>query len=431
MALSSQEAPAREMPALVDPGESRLWHSQALMPAVHGRERLIVRGEGAYVWDAAGNRLFDATASLWYCNVGHGRRQIADAVDAQMRELETYHCFGQFATPVAVELADRLAAMVPIDDPRVFLTSGGGDSVETAAKLSRRFWDAVGRPRKRLIVTRELCYHGLHGFGTGLAGLDFNRTGQGDLVADAARVPTNDAGAFADLVAERGADSVAAFFCEPIIGAGGVVHPQPGYLEEIQGICTENEILFVVDEVITGFGRTGEMFASDRFDLRPDMMLLAKGVTSGYLPLGAVAVAPQVWAPFWDPAHPQVFHHGITYSGHASACAAAMANLDILEREELASAARGLEHTLADSLAPLADSPLVREVRAGVGLLAGVQLTEPTRAEELASRCLDAGVITRVIANGTLQISPPLTVEPADLELLGRVLAEGLEDLER
>lgn len=399
------------------------------MSAVAGAERLIVRGEGAYVWDEAGRRLLDATASLWYCNVGHGRQAIAEAVDAQMRTLEAYHCFGQFATPVAVELAGRLAGMVPVDDARVFLTSGGGDSVETAAKLARRYWDAVGRPERRLIVTRELCYHGLHGFGTGLAGLEFNRTGQGELVPDTARVPTNDAGAFAELVTERGAGSVAAFFCEPIVGAGGVVHPTPGYLEDVQGICADNEILFVVDEVITGFGRAGEMFASDRFGLRPDMMLMAKGVTSGYLPLGAVAVAPRVWKPFWDRERPQMFHHGITYSGHASACAAALANLDILEDEDLAGRARSLETALVGALAPLADSPLVREVRAGIGLLAGVQLDQPAQAESLARYCLADGVITRVIANGTLQISPPLTVEAADLELLGSVLAAGLNAL--
>jgi putrescine aminotransferase len=409
--------------------ETRLWHSQAMMPAVRRDERLIVRGEGAYVWDEHGNRLLDATASLWYCNVGHGRAEIADAVDAQMRELETYHCFQQFATRPAVELADRLAAMVPIDDPRIFLTSGGGDSVEAAAKLSRRYWDVVGRPEKRVIITRELCYHGLHGFGTGLAGLDFNRTGQGELVPDAERVATNDADDLASLVAERGADSIAAFFCEPIIGAGGVIHPAEGYLERVQQICRENEILFIVDEVITGFGRTGEMFASGRYGLEPDIMLMAKGVTSGYLPLGAVAVAEPVWAPFWDEDNPQMFHHGITYSGHASACAAAIANLDILEREQLPQRARSLEGRLAGALAPLGANPLVSEVRAGVGLLAAIEFHDPAHADAAAGRCLDAGVILRVIANGALQVSPPLIIDEAEIALLAAVLASEIDQL--
>ena len=305
--MALEEGPGGDQSAARD---TRLWHSQALMSAVRGRERLIARGEGAYVWDEDGNRLLDATASLWYCNVGHGRAEIADAVDAQMRRLEAYHCFQQFATRPAVELAERLAAMVPIDDARIYLTSGGGDSVEAAAKLARRFWDVVGRPEKRLIVTRELCYHGLHGFGTGIAGLDVNRTGQGELLADTERVATNEAEALARVVAEHGADAVAAFFCEPIIGAGGVVHPADGYLDQVQRICRENEILFVVDEVITGFGRTGEMFACERYGLAPDMMVMAKGVTSGYLPLGAVAIAEPVWAPFWEPGARPMFHHG-------------------------------------------------------------------------------------------------------------------------
>jgi putrescine aminotransferase len=416
----ADQAPARD---------TRLWHSQALMSAVRRNERVIVRGEGAYVWDQDGNRLLDATASLWYCNIGHGRGEIADAVDAQMRELEAYHSFGQFATEPALELADRLAAMVPIADPRIFLTSGGGDGVEAAAKLVRRYWDLIGRPQKRLIITRELCYHGLHGFGTGLAGLDFNRTGQGELVPDAERVATNDAEALARMVAERGADSIAAFFCEPIIGAGGVIHPADGYLEEVQRICKANEILFVVDEVITGFGRTGAMFASERFNLEPDILLMAKGVTSGYLPLGAVAIAEPIWAPFWEPGSEAMFHHGITYSGHTSACAAAIANLDILEREDLPQRVRSLEGPLATALNALESHPLVDEVRAGIGLLAGVQLNDPAVAQDLAERCLESGVILRVIPNGTLQVSPPFVIEDADIRLLAEVIGAELDQL--
>ena len=396
------------------------------MTEVRGDERVIVRGEGSHVWDEDGTRLLDATASLWYCNVGHGRREIVDAVEAQMRELETYHCFGPFATPAALQVAERVAAIAPVDDARVFLTSGGGDSVETAAKLARRYWDVVGEPSRRVIVTRELCYHGLHGFGTGLAGLDFNRTGQGELIADVARVATNDAGDLERLVAERGAEAIAAFFCEPIVGAGGVIHPADGYLDDVQRICAENGILFVVDEVITGFGRTGETFASDRFGLRPDVMLMAKGITSGYMPLGAVAIAERVWAPFWGEGG-GMFHHGITYSGHASACAAAIPNLEILEREELAGRARELEGALFAALEPLSEHPLVADVRAGIGLLGGVQLQDPADARKLVTQCLDRGVIVRPIAGGTLQISPPLVIEREDVELIGDALAAGLD----
>jgi putrescine aminotransferase len=429
--MHAQAATTEAEAARADGGPARdtfLWHGQATMGAVRHAERVIVRGEGSHVWDDAGNRLLDATASLWYCNVGHGRAEIVDAVEAQMRQLETYHCFGPFANPPALKVAERLAALVPVDNARIFLTSGGGDSVEAAAKLARRYWDVVGEPQKRTIVTRDLCYHGLHGFGTGIAGLDFNRTGQGELIADTARVATNDAGALERLIAELGADAIAAFFCEPIVGAGGVIAPAEGYLQQVQRICADNRILFVVDEVITGFGRTGEMFASDRFGLRPDMMLMAKGVTSGYMPLGGVAIAERVWSPFWD-TRGEMFHHGITYSGHASACAAAIPSLDILERESLAARARDLEGPLADALEPLAAHPRVSEVRAGIGLLGGVELRDPADAQWLAAYCLENGVIVRPIANGTLQISPPLVIAQPDIELIGRVLGAGLDVL--
>ena len=181
--------------------------------------------------------------------------------------------------------------------------------------------------------------------------------------------------------------------------------------------------------MITGFGRTGEMFACERYGLEPDIMLMAKGVTSGYLPLGAVAVAEPVWAPFWDEDNPQMFHHGITYSGHASACAAAMANLDIVEREQLPQRSRSLEGRLAGALAPLEAHPLVSEVRAGVGLLAAIEFHDPAHAAAAADRCLDAGVILRVIANGALQVSPPLMIEEADIALLAEVLASEIDQL--
>jgi adenosylmethionine-8-amino-7-oxononanoate aminotransferase len=407
--------------------DTRLWHSQARMADVRHAERVIVRGEGAYVWDEDGNRLLDATASLWYCNVGHGRAEIADAVDAQMRTLEAYHTFQQYATRPALEIAERVAAMTPVDDPRVFLTSGGSDSVDAAAKLARRYWHVRGRDSKKTIITRELSYHGLHGFGTSIAGLEFNLTGQGELIRETALVPTNDAAALERLVAELGADSIAAFYSEPILGTGGVIHPAEGYLAEAQRICRENEILFVADEVITGFGRAGAMFASERFGVRPDIMLLAKGITSGYMPLGAVVIAEPVWAPFWEQGSKEIFHHGITYSGHASACAAALANIDILEREQLPDRVRSLEGPLADRLRPLAEHELVKEVRVGIGLLAAIELHDPSISEDVARRCVEAGVLTRTIAGGALHVSPPFVVTESDLDLLANVLGEALD----
>jgi adenosylmethionine-8-amino-7-oxononanoate aminotransferase len=406
--------------------DTYLWHSQAHMPSVRRAEIVLARGAGAYVWDEAGRRLLDAPASLWYCNVGHGRAEIADAVAEQMRVLEAYSTFQRYATRPALDVARRLAALVPLDEPRVFLTSGGGDSIDGAAKLARRYWSAVGRPEKRTVVTRELAYHGLHGFGTSITGLGLNRDGLGGLIPDTVRVPTHDVEAFERLVAEEG-DSIAAFFCEPVIGTGGVVNPQPGYLEGVQRICKENDVLFVVDEVITGFGRTGAMFASERFGLDPDVLVLAKGVTSGYLPLGAMVAAERVWAPFWKEGSDLVFRHGVTYAGHATVCAAAMANLDILEREGLVERVRALEPLLDRLVQGLAAHELVKEVRSGVGLLAGIQLVDPATAERVAARCIENGVLMRVITDGTLQISPPFVVDDADLHFLVETIGDALD----
>ena len=308
------------------------------MSAVKRAEVVIERGEGAYLWDESGRRLLDAPAGLWYCNVGHGRTEIADAVARQMARIETYHTFNQYANRPAIELAARVAELSGLPEPKVFLTSGGSDAIDTAGKLARRYWSALGKPDKQTIVTRDRGYHGLHTLGTSIVGLEIQKEGMGPLVRETVRVPTNDAAAFERTVQDLGADSIAAFFAEPIVGTGGVVHPADGYFEAVQRICRDNDILFVADEVVCGFGRTGEWFGTHRFGLEPDMMVFAKGVTSGYLPLGGVVAAERVAAPFWEDGSELIFRHGLTYAGHATVCAAALANLDILEREQLAGA---------------------------------------------------------------------------------------------
>jgi putrescine---pyruvate transaminase len=406
--------------------ETSVWHSQAHMPSVKRGERVIVRGEGAYVWDADGNRLFDAPASLWYCSVGHGREEIAEAVKRQIVELESYHSFQEFTSAPTLELGERLAGLAPMPSSKVFLTSGGSDAIDTAAKLARRYWDAVGHPEKQAFVTRESGYHGLHGVGTSIGGLDFNREGMGRLLADTARIPVNDADALEALLEEH-ADTIAAFFCEPVLGAGGVVPPAPGFLESARESCRRHDVLFVSDEVITGFGRTGEMFASDRFGLDPDMLTFAKGVTSGYQPLGGVLVGERIWAPFWEDGSDLIFRHGLTYSGHAAACAAAMANLDILERERLVPRVRELEQVLVDKLADVERHPGVREVRAGVGLLAGIQLEDERRMADVLERCYSAGILTRALPGGTLQVSPPFITTEDELERLATVVVDALD----
>ena len=407
--------------------ETRLWHSMAHMPTVKTAERVIARGEGAYVWTEDGHRLLDLPASLWYCNIGHGRKEVADAVAAQIVTLEAYSTFQEYATRPAITLAGRVAEMAPVRDAKVYLASGGSDAVDFAGKLSRRFWHEAGRPGKTTIITRQEAYHGLHAFGTSIGGIDRNREGFGDLVRETARVPTNDAAALEALIDERGADTIAAFFCEPVVGTGGVILPAPGYLQEVQRICRAHDVLFVVDEVITSFGRTGEMFASERFDLDPDILLVAKGITSGYAPVGAAIVSARVWEPFWADGSEAMLRHGLTFAGHAASCAAALANLDILEREGLVARVRSLEPVLEAALRPLADHALVKEVRAGVGLLGAVEFHDRAAGARVAARCVDNGVLGRQLNDGSLHISPPFVITEDEIRHVAEVIADALD----
>ncbi|QIS05023.1 aminotransferase class III-fold pyridoxal phosphate-dependent enzyme [Nocardia brasiliensis] len=383
-----------------------LWHGFADMGAVERDGAFVVaRGEGAYIYDAAGKRYLDATAGLWFTNVGHGRGEIADAVAAQLRQIAHYSNFGDFAEPATQELAERLSALAPVPGSKIFFTSGGSDSVDTAAKLARRYWHELGRPDKTIVVGRSKAYHGMHVAGTALAGIPVNREGYGELMADARTVDWDDAKALLALIEEIGAERIAAFFCEPIIGAGGIYLPPQGYLAEVRRICRDHDILFVADEVVTGFGRIGgSWFASSRFDLEPDLMTTAKGLTSGYLPMGAVFIAPRVAEPFFSGG--VWWRHGYTYGGHAGSAAAALANLDIVERENLLAEAARLESTLHAKLAPLAEHPRVAEIRSGLGAVAAVQLVDPAEGLPMVKTLRAHGISSRAAGQGAMQISP-------------------------
>jgi adenosylmethionine-8-amino-7-oxononanoate aminotransferase len=402
------------------------------MHTVASSEIVIERGEGAHVWDADGRRYLDATAGLWFCNVGHGRAEIADAVAAQMKRLAAYSTFGVYATRPTLDLADRLAAMAPIDDAVVFFTSGGSESVDTAAKLARRYWDVRGRPERRIIVSREFSYHGMAAFGTSLAGIAGNRQGYGGPIVEAVEhIPADDSSALAALLADHG-ERVAAIIGEPVIGAGGVIPPSEGYWAEVNRLCREHDVLLIADEVITGFGRTGQMFGSATFGLRPDIVTFAKGITSGYIPFGGVYVGPRVAAPFWTEPTGAMFRHGYTYSGHAAGAAAAMANLDIIEREALVDRVRALSPVLDVALRGLADHPLVGEVRA-VGLTGAVELTDdalagdPAVVDRVVVAARDAGVLTRNLRGRALQISPPFVITEAEIREMTDGLRAGLD----
>ena len=401
--------------------QTRLWHPFADMGAVRGRELVIVRGEDVWVYDRDGRRYFDATASLWYSNIGHGRPEIAAAVAAQFQQIEAYSAFGDFVTPVARELAGTLADLAPMPS-RIFLTTGGGEAIDSAAKIAVRYWSASGQSERTLLISRTAGYHGTNGFGTALAGIPANREGFGPQV-QTVQVPHDSLEALEDAITQAGAERVAAVFVEPVIGAGGVYPPLPGYIEGVAEICRRGGALFVADSVICGFGRLGTWFGVERFGVQPDMITFAKGVSSGYLPLGGVVVSERVAEPFWRAPGGPMLRHGATYAAHAACCAAAVANIRLLESEGLIGRGRELEGALHDALAPLASDHRVAEVRGGVGTLAAVEFSadllrsHPGAIGEVVMGARQRGVLVRGLGSG-IAVSPPLTATPEHFAMI-------------
>jgi adenosylmethionine-8-amino-7-oxononanoate aminotransferase len=250
----------------------------------------------------------------------------------------------------------------------------------------------------------------------------------GRLVPEVEQVPWDDADALAETIDRVASERVAAFFAEPVIGAGGVLIPSEGYLDRVQEICRERDVLVVLDEVITGFGRTGEWFATGRFGLSPDLITVAKGITSGYVPLGGVIASRRVAEPFWTEGTEHVFRHGYTYAGHATACAVALANLDVIEGEGLVQRVRELEPVLAEALRPLADHPAVADVRSGVGLLGAVELADASKLQPVIDAAYERGVLVRGIRGIALQVSPPFVVTEDEIATTARVFGEALDE---
>jgi putrescine aminotransferase len=416
--------------------EPVLWNPFANMAGLAGAGGpvSIVRGQGSSVFDDTGRRYLDALASLWYCNIGHGRAELAEAAARQIRVLAGYQVFEHFSNPPAEELADRVAGLSPVPGAKVFFTPGGGsDAVDTAAKLARAYWRAVGQPGKQITIGRAHAYHGMNAYGTSLGGIPANTDAFLPLVSQVEHVAWDDPAALDKTIEQLGAGRVAAFFCEPVIGAGGVYPPPPGYLAAVREICRRHDVLFVSDEVITGFGRVGTWFASERFRLDPDLITGAKGLSSGYAPIGTVIISPRVAEPFWRPGSREVFRHGYTYSAHPASCAVALANLAVIERENLVSRVTELAPVLAAALAPLAGHELVAEVRAGTGLLAAVEIAEDVRAADpgigprLVAAIRERGVITRLLRGVALQVSPPFVITEAEIGEIAAAFAGALD----
>jgi PLP-dependent transaminase len=391
---------------------------------------VFVEGRGARIRDEDGNWYIDGTCGLWVCPVGHGRRELAEAARRQMETLEYYASFWEFTNPPAAELAARLAELSPAGLNRAFFTNGGSEGAETAIKLARLAWGAQGQPGRSVVLTRKMAYHGVSYGALSATGIPPLRDGFGPLPEGFVQldVPYPLRGMSTDgliaqlegVIEELGPERIAAFIGEPVIGVGGMIPPHDDYWPRVQDVLRREGILMIVDEVVTGFGRTGKWFGSNHWGgLEPDLMVTAKGLTSGYFPLGAVLIADRVV----DMLEGQAFRHGFTYNGHPTGCAVALENLAIIAREGLVERARVLGERLQRGLRELESLPTVVEARC-FGLMAGLEL-EVEDAAELADRIRAAGVIVRATGQ-KLVMSPPLVIEESDLDTLVEVVGQEL-----
>jgi putrescine---pyruvate transaminase len=375
----------------------------------------LVRGKGALVWDDKGNELVDGMASLWYCAVGHGRKEIADAVAKQIETLEAYSTFDPFTSEPVEQLAAKLVSLCPMPDARVFFCGSGSEAVDSAMKLARLAHVQAGRPERTVIISRMRGYHGTNYGGTSAQGLPLNKVGYGPLVPDVEQVASDDLEALSVLMTQRG-NTIAAILAEPLQGAGGVYPPSADYLKGLRKLCDQHGAFLIFDEVITGFARLGTWFGADFYGVNPDLLCFAKAVTSGYQPLGGVFVGDAVRKPL--EADPDFFlRHGYTYSGHASACVAALVNLEIIEREGLRDRATVIGKRIGDALKALAQDGVIDHAR-GDGAVWAAGLHAAQNNVKIRDRMLELGAITRAINADTNTFCPPLVITDSQLDKL-------------
>lgn len=403
--------------------------------------RIVTRAEGVYLWDSEGNKILDGMSGLWCVAIGYGRGELADAASRQMRELPYYNLFFQTAHPPALELAKALSEITPAGMNHVFFTGSGSEGNDTMLRMVRHYWALKGQPNKKTIISRVNGYHGSTVAGASLGGMTYMHE-QGDLpipgIAHIAQpywfgeggdMTPDEFGVWAaeqleEKILELGVDNVGAFIAEPIQGAGGVIVPPDSYWPKIKEILARYDILFVADEVICGFGRTGEWFGSDFYGLKPHMMTIAKGLTSGYVPMGGLVVRDDIVAVLHEGGD---FNHGFTYSGHPVAAAVALENIRILREEKIVEQVRlQTAPYLQKRLRELSDHPLVGEVR-GVGLLGAIELVkDKTTRERYTGKgagmicrtfCFDNGLIMRAVGD-TMIIAPPLVISFAEIDEL-------------
>jgi adenosylmethionine-8-amino-7-oxononanoate aminotransferase len=418
----------------------------------------IVRGEGARIFDVHGKSYLDGLSGLFVVQAGHGRKELAEAAYKQASEL-AYFPLWSYAHPQAIELADRLADFAPGDLNKVFFTTGGGEAVETAWKLAKQYFKLIGKPMKYKVISRNVAYHGTPQGALSLTGIPDAKKWFEPLVPGAHKVPNtnfyrapehgDDLAAFGRWAADaidqaiefEGPETVAAVFLEPVQNSGGCFPPPPGYLQRVREICDKHEVLLVSDEVICAFGRLGTMFAADKFGFQPDMITCAKGMTSGYSPIGACIISDRIAEPFWSGEN--YFPHGYTFGGHPVSAAVAMANLDIFERESLNAHVLQNEGTFRATLEKLLDLPIVGDVR-GDGYFYGIELvkdkaTKQTFNDDESERLLrgflskalfNAGLYCRADDRGdpVVQLAPPLTVGPAEFDEIEQILRSVLTE---
>jgi adenosylmethionine-8-amino-7-oxononanoate aminotransferase len=426
-----------------------------------GHVPVIVKGEGAYIWDDQGKRYLDGLAGLFVVQAGHGRAELADAAATQARELAFFPIWS-YAHPRAIELAERLASLAPGDLNRVFFTSGGGEAVETAWKLAKQYFKVTGKPTKHKVISRSIAYHGTPHGALSITGIPFAKEAFEPLVPGAHKVPNtnfyrapehgDDIEAFGQWAANRieeailfeGPDTVAAVFIEPVQNSGGCFPPPPGYLQRVREICDTYDVLLVADETITAFGRIGDYFAMSRYGVTPDIITTAKGMTSGYAPMGAMIASDRLFEPFRHGT--TMFAHGYTWGGHPVGAAVALANLDLFEREGLIEHVRANEDAFRATLEKLHDLPIVGDVR-GAGYFYGIEMVKNKETREtfdeheserllrgfLSKGLFDNGLYCRADDRGdpVIQLAPPLISGQEQFDeieqILRRVLTQAWE----
>jgi adenosylmethionine-8-amino-7-oxononanoate aminotransferase len=435
-----------------------LWLQFTRMSTYEDKEpATIVRGEGAYVYDTNGKRYLDGLSGLFVVQAGHGRAEIGEAMAKQAGTLE-YFPLWSYAHPGAIELADRLAALAPGRLNKVFYSTGGSEAVETAFKLAKAYFKAVGKPLKHKVISRNIAYHGVTQGALSLTGIPDYKKDFEPLIPGSIRVPNtnfyrapefvaDDEKAFGLWAANRveeailaeGPETVAAVFVEPVQNAGGCFPPPPGYFDRLREICDTYDVLLVSDEVICAYGRLGTMFGSAKFGYEPDIITSAKGLTSGYAPLGATIISERLYEPFSK--GDAIFGHGYTWAGHPVSCAAALKNLDIFEREDLLGHVLRNENAFRQTLEKLYDLPIVGNVR-GDGFFYGIELvkdkaTKETFGGEEAERVLrgvlspalwEAGLCCRADDRGdpVVQVAPPLVSGQEEFDFMEQVLRDAL-----